>query len=74
MKSVAKGKLRSLHQFMQDAPHELAVRLYPGPLRIDHIQHKGTKPYFLLNLPYYLGAQLPVYLPWFQEKIRGRRS
>lgn len=69
VKSDRVGKLRSLHQFMKEAPHNMAVRLYGGPVQIDYIQQQDVPPYYLLNLPYFLAAQLPGYLSWFQEQI-----
>jgi uncharacterized protein len=62
IKSGASGTLRSLHEFIDRCPHNFAIRLYNGPIRKETIQSRTGKPYELLNLPYYLGAWLDVYI------------
>ena len=65
VKSGATGTLKSLHSYMDQAPHDIAIRFYAGALTItDAITQKG-KHYQLLNLPYYLGSQIERYLEWF---------
>lgn len=65
IKSGASGALRSLHEFMDRCPHDVAVRLYAGKISIDHVKTRLGKPYRLLNLPYFLAAWLESYLKWF---------
>ena len=65
VKSGADGRLKSLHQFMDLAPHALAVRFYAGELAITEGISIEGKPYQLLNLPYYLATQLNSYLNWW---------
>lgn len=65
VKSGKAGKLRSLHQFMNGAPHDKAVRVYAGNLEITQITTVEGKSYQLLNLPYFLVSQLEKYLEWF---------
>ena len=67
VKSGAEGKLRSLHLFMDMAPHDTAVRFYAGKIRISKASTPDGKTYQLLNLPYYLVSQLKKYLDWFKE-------
>jgi uncharacterized protein len=62
IKSGASGTLRSLHEFIDRCPHNFAIRLYNGPIRKETIKSRTGKPYELLNLPYYLGAWLDVYI------------
>lgn len=69
VKSGTEGKLRSLHLFMEDSPHTMAIRFYAGELQITEVNTVGGKKYQLLNLPYYLVSQLEKYLAWFQEEI-----
>ena len=69
VKSGTEGKLKSLHLFMDIAPHNLAVRFYAGELSITNAITTQGKKYHLLNMPYYLVSQLPYYLEWFQKKI-----
>ncbi len=63
-KSGKIGTLRSLHQFMEIAPHRFAVRLYAGRLEITEARTPRGRSFRLLNLPYYLGTQLRNYLDW----------
>ncbi len=67
VKSGATGKLKSLHLFMDNATHDLAIRLYAGKFQIDHVQSSTGKDYRLLNLPYYLVSQLDKYLDAYFE-------
>lgn len=62
IKSGKEGKLRSLHNFIDSAPHPYGVRLYAGEFSVEkHTTHSG-KPYFLMNLPYYCTTKLYDYL------------
>jgi uncharacterized protein len=63
-KSGKIGTLRSLHQFMEIAPHRFAVRLYAGRLEITEARTPRGRSFRLLNLPYYLGTQLRNYMDW----------
>ena len=64
VKSGAGGHLRSLHQFMDAAPHALAIRLYAGKLKKDELKTPSGKRFTLLNLPYFLAGKLEAYLEW----------
>ena len=65
VKSGKEGTLRSLHQYMDEAPHAFAVRFYSGEMNITNAKAPSGKTYQILNLPYYLGTQLEKYLDWF---------
>jgi hypothetical protein len=67
VKAGKSGSLRSLHQFMDRAPHPYAVRLYAGPLQETKSSTPGGKSYKLLNLPYFLAGKINDYLQWFIE-------
>lgn len=69
VKSGADGRLRSLHLFMDMAPHNIAIRFYAGKLRIAVLTTPGQKIFYLLNLPYFLVSQIEAYLLWFEEEI-----
>jgi uncharacterized protein len=73
VKSGATGTLKSLHQFMEMAPHNMAVRLYAGALSTHSNTTPSGKQFHLLNLPYYLTSQLDNYLKWFEEEILSQR-
>jgi predicted AAA+ superfamily ATPase len=70
VKSGKEGTLRSLHVYMDIAPHDMAVRLYAGDVHVSTIDTEAGKRYYLLNLPYYLVSQLEAYLRWFEAHIR----
>ena len=62
VKSGKQGSLKSLHQFIERSVHPYAIRFYPGEFRIDKAKTPSSKPYLLMNLPYYLGTQIHSYL------------
>ncbi len=64
VKSATTGRLRSLHQFIDRAPHEYAVRIYSGKLEINQIKTVNGKECLLLNLPFYLAGSIMEYLKW----------
>ena len=71
-KSGKTGTLKSLHLFMEAAPHNMAVRFYVGDVNIAKVKTPQNKTFFLLSLPYYLVSQLNEYLIWFQEQIQQK--
>jgi predicted AAA+ superfamily ATPase len=74
VKSGATGTLRSMHQFMDLAPHQLAIRFYAGDLEIVTITTPEKKEYYLLSLPYFLVSQIDQYLEWFQKEITAKKQ
>lgn len=70
IKSGKTGNLKSLHQFINQAPHPYAVRMYGGKFGIEETQTPEGKPYLLMNLPYYLGTYLKQYVAYFTEKFK----
>lgn len=58
VKSGSSGKLRSLHQFMDRAPHGWAVRFYTGKATIEDARTIAGKTFRLINLPFYLAGRL----------------
>jgi uncharacterized protein len=69
VKSGATGKLKSLHMYMDKAPHKMAIRFCASKLNITKIiTHVGTE-YFLLTLPYFSVCKINEYLPWFEEEV-----
>lgn len=65
IKSGKEGKLKSLHQFIEVAPHPYAVRMYAGKFSIEEHSTRSGKKYFLMNMPYYLSTKLTKYLSYF---------
>ena len=71
-KSGKTGTLKSLHLFMEAAPHNMAVRFYAGDVNITEVKTPQNKTFFLLSLPYYIVSQINAYLIWFQEQIQHK--
>ncbi|MBA4410845.1 MAG: AAA family ATPase [Bacteroidota bacterium] len=58
VKSGVGSTLKSLHLFMDQAPHQLAIRIWNQPFSESEIQTATGKKFRLLNVPYYLVSQL----------------
>jgi predicted AAA+ superfamily ATPase len=69
VKSGPTGRLRSLHQFIDLAPHNYAIRFYSGKVQIDNIHTINKKHFHLLNLPYFLAGEIERYLDWFMRQV-----
>jgi predicted AAA+ superfamily ATPase len=65
VKAGKTGSLRSLHQFLDQANHPYAIRLYSGPLQVTKTSTPAGKPYKLLDLPYFLAGKIYDYMQWF---------
>ncbi len=52
------GRLRSLHQFMDQSEATLAVRIYGSEYQVTTCRTMRGKQYTLINLPYYLTGQI----------------
>ena len=53
IKSGHNAHLRSLHLFMEQAPHNIAIRVWSQPLSIDIVNTPQGKEFKLINLPFY---------------------
>lgn len=62
------GRLRSLSEYMDLSASKVAVRVYSGELRIDQVKTLRGRPYFLLNLPFYLVHKIYDYLTWVKKE------
>jgi uncharacterized protein len=71
VKSGKDGTLRSLHQFMDEAPHDMAIRFYAGKLQLTQATTPTGKPYRLFSLPYYLASQTEKYIAWLKYEAPG---
>ena len=69
VKSGSEGKLRSLHLFMESAPHNTAIRFYAGEVSITKVSTSEGKQFNLVNLPYYCVSQIEKYLAWAHETV-----
>lgn len=70
IKSGSEGTLKSLHQYVEATNHPYAVRMYAGEFKISKTKTPGGKPYLLMNLPYYLGTKINVYLEYFLNNYK----
>jgi predicted AAA+ superfamily ATPase len=74
VKSGSEGKLKSLHIFMNNVSHEMAIRFYAGELHISIVNTPEKKTYYLLNLPYFLVSKIEDYIKWFEGEITKMKS
>ena len=58
VKSGHNSKLKSLHLFMESAPHDIAVRVWSKPFSVDHAVTPNGKKFKLLNVPFYYVGML----------------
>ena len=58
VKSGHNSKLKSLHLFMEEAPHDIAVRVWSQPFSIDEVTAKNGKKFKLINVPFYYVGRL----------------
>lgn len=54
VKSGHNAHLKSLHQFMDEAGHDVAIRIWTGPFSIDEVKTLAGKTFRLVNLPFYM--------------------
>lgn len=62
VKAGKDGKLRSLHQFMDETKNTIAVRVHGGRFSIEKVKTIARKEFYLMNIPHYAAAQLPEYI------------
>jgi len=70
IKSGKSGALKSLHQFMDRSPHPYAVRIYAGEYRVEKAKTPSGTPFLLMNLPYFLGTKIYVYIHFFLDNYK----
>ena len=59
VKSGHNAHLKSLHQFMDETSHDIAVRIWTGKYGIDEVKTQSHKTFRLINLPFYMISALP---------------
>ena len=70
VKSGAKGgSLKSLHEFMDIAPHAFAIRFLGNKVSIEQVTTRNGKTFSLLNLPYFAVSQLDSYIDWGMNEV-----
>jgi len=65
LKKGEPGRLRSVHQFIERAPHPFAVQLHAGPLQVRETRTISGKTFYLLTLPYFLAGKIREHLSGF---------
>jgi hypothetical protein len=58
VKTGQNSKLKSLHTFMDNVDHDVAVRVWSQPFSVDRVLTPGGKEFTLINLPFYYLSQL----------------
>jgi predicted AAA+ superfamily ATPase len=58
VKSGDNSRLKSLHFFMDKAPHDVAIRVWSQPLRIDNLKTETGKKFRLISIPFYLAGKI----------------
>lgn len=66
------GRLRSLMEFIDLAPHNYAVRVFSGKFSIEKTKTINNKPFFLLNLPFYLISQIEKYINFMIKSVNQK--
>lgn len=57
VKSGVNAHLKSLHIYMDAAPHDIAVRIWSNPFSVDEVVTQKGKRFHLINVPfYYMGV------------------
>lgn len=59
VKSGHNAHLKSIHQFMNDTNHDIAIRIWSGRYSVDKVKTINGKEFRLINLPFYLISALP---------------
>jgi hypothetical protein len=59
VKSGHNAHLKSIHQFMNETNHDIAIRVWSGNYHIDKVTTIYGKEFRLINLPFYLISALP---------------
>lgn len=65
VKSGHNAHLRSLHYFMDQTPHNTAVRIWSKPLSVDVVKSPNGKEFKLINVPFYYVGVLESVLERF---------
>lgn len=52
------SKLKSLHSYMEQSPHSIAIRVWDQPFSVDECKTQSGKIFTLINLPFYYISQI----------------
>jgi predicted AAA+ superfamily ATPase len=59
VKSGHNAHLKSIHQFMNETHHDIALRIWSGRYSEDNVKTIAGKKFRLINLPFYMISALP---------------
>jgi len=62
VKSGNKGRLRSMHLFIESAPHSIAIRVWSNKFSVDEVVTPKGKNFKLINIPFYLVSNIHAIL------------
>ena len=62
VKSGHNAHLKSIHQFMNETNHDIAIRIWSGSYSIDQVKTLNGKEFRLINMPFYMISSLPYIL------------
>ncbi len=62
VKAGHNSRLKSLHRFMEKAPHDIAIRFWNNPFSVDEVHTPLGKKFRLFNFPYYYAGQIETIL------------
>lgn len=65
VKNGHNAHLKSLHQFMSECNHDVAVRVWSGNYSVDEVRTISGKYFRLINLPFYMIGNLQLVLSRF---------
>ncbi len=71
VKSGSSGKLKSLHQFLDKSRQNFAIRFYSGKFSIEKHKAISGKPFYLMNLPYYLVTKIHDYVDYYFDNYES---
>ncbi len=70
VKAGVGSTLKSLHLFMDKAPHKLAIRIWNQPFSESEIQTTAGKKFLLLNIPFYHSSQLNQIIDYYLKLLQ----
>ena len=68
IKSGKQGKLRSLHQFIEQSGFPFGIRMCGNSFSVEAATTASGNSYTLMNLPYYLAGKLPEYVAYLVSR------
>jgi predicted AAA+ superfamily ATPase len=68
IKSGHNAHLKSLHGFIDTAPHKVAIRIWSKPYEVSTVKTKAGKEFQLISLPFYYISKLHE---WVEQEIVG---